>query len=107
MCAKLDVGHVINNAYGVQAAPLCKAVSQAWRRGRVDAVVQSTDKNFLVPVGGAVVTSGRDNTKIVDAVRKSYPGRASISPVLDLLITLLSMGVEVGVWHRRTSNVER
>lgn len=23
--------------------------------GRVDAVVQSTDKNFLVPVGGAVV----------------------------------------------------
>ena len=23
--------------------------------GRVDAIVQSTDKNFLVPVGGAVV----------------------------------------------------
>lgn len=25
--------------------------------GRVDAVVQSTDKNFLVPVGGAIVSS--------------------------------------------------
>ena len=58
----------------------------------MDAVVQSTDKNFMVPVGGAVVCSGKGNTEIVDAVRKSYPGRASISPVLDLLITLLSMG---------------
>lgn len=25
--------------------------------GRVDAVVQSTDKNFMVPVGGAVVSA--------------------------------------------------
>jgi O-phospho-L-seryl-tRNASec:L-selenocysteinyl-tRNA synthase len=31
-------------------------------------------------------------------VRKNYPGRASISPALDLLITLLSMGVEG--WRR-------
>ena len=23
LCSKLDVGHIINNAYGVQAAPLC------------------------------------------------------------------------------------
>jgi len=30
--------------------------------------VQSTDKNFLVPVGGAVVTSGEGNTAVVDAV---------------------------------------
>lgn len=104
LCSKLDVGHIINNAYGVQAAPLCKAVSQAWRRGRVDAVVQSTDKNFLVPVGGAVIVSGEGNTKIVDAVRKSYPGRASISPVLDLLITLLSMGAEG--WKRALTDRE-
>lgn len=94
MCSALDVGHVINNAYGIQAAQLCKEVTRAWRRGRVDAVVQSTDKNFMVPVGGAVVCSGKDNTSVVDAVRKSYPGRASISPVLDLLITLLSMGAD-------------
>jgi O-phospho-L-seryl-tRNASec:L-selenocysteinyl-tRNA synthase len=66
----------------------------------VDAVVASTDKNFMVPVGGAVVTSGKGNTAVVDAVRRGYPGRASISPILDLLITLLSMGVEVGGWSR-------
>jgi O-phospho-L-seryl-tRNASec:L-selenocysteinyl-tRNA synthase len=94
MCSALDVGHVINNAYGIQAAQLCKEVTRAWRRGRVDAVVQSTDKNFMVPVGGAVVCSGKEHTSVVDAVRKSYPGRASISPVLDLLITLLSMGAD-------------
>lgn len=104
LCDKLRVGHIINNAYGVQAAPLCKAVSQAWRRGRVDAVVQSTDKNFLVPVGGAVVTSGAGNTKVVDAVRMSYPGRASMSPILDLLITLLSMGAEG--WKRALTDRE-
>ena len=53
MCAELDVGHVVNNAYGVQSRSLCALVTKAWRRGRVDGVVQSTDKNFLVPVGGA------------------------------------------------------
>jgi O-phospho-L-seryl-tRNASec:L-selenocysteinyl-tRNA synthase len=67
-------------------------IAKAWRRGRVDAVVQSTDKNFMVPVGGAVVTSGRENTRVVEEVRKAYPGRASIAPVLDLFITLLGMG---------------
>ena len=60
----------------------------------MDAVVQSTDKNFMVPVGGAVVTSGASDTSTVDAVRKSYPGRASASPVVDLLVTLLSMGAD-------------
>ncbi len=32
-------------------------LSAACRRGRVDAIVQSTDKNFMVPVGGAVVAA--------------------------------------------------
>lgn len=31
---------------------------QAIRTGRVDAFVQSMDKNFLTPVGGAVIASG-------------------------------------------------
>ncbi|CAM9683354.1 unnamed protein product [Ectocarpus sp. 8 AP-2014] len=66
--------------------------------GRVDAVVQSTDKNFLVPVGGAVVC-GPDATFIEQArVGKSYAGRASSGPCLDLFITLLSMGEEG--WRR-------
>lgn len=92
MCAELDVGHVVNNAYGVQSRRLCALVTKAWRVGRVDGVVQSTDKNFLVPVGGAVVVSPAKNGALTDAVRKNYPGRASIAPALDVLITLLSLG---------------
>jgi hypothetical protein len=56
-------------------------------------VVQSTDKNFMVPVGGAIVWS--PNKKFIDNLSSTYPGRANINPILDLFITLLSMG-EVG-----------
>lgn len=38
----------------------------------MDAFVQSTDKNFMVPVGGAVV-AGFDE-KFIDAVSRAYPG---------------------------------
>ena len=96
MCAELDVGHVVNNAYGVQSRSLCALVTKAWRRGRVDGVVQSTDKNFLVPVGGAVLVSPARDPALTDAVRKTYPGRASIAPSLDALITLLSLGAAGG-----------
>jgi O-phospho-L-seryl-tRNASec:L-selenocysteinyl-tRNA synthase len=86
------VGHIINNAYGVQSAAICAAVTAAWRRGRVDAVVQSTDKNFMVPVGGAVVAAGQRDPSLVHHLNHSYPGRASIAPLLDLLLTLLHLG---------------
>lgn len=33
------------------------ALTAACWRGRVDAIVQSTDKNFMVPVGGAVISA--------------------------------------------------
>ncbi len=42
-----------------------------------------------VPVGGAVVAA--PDPRIVTAVSKLYPGRASVAPVLDLFITLLSL----------------
>lgn len=76
----------------LQASRLCKQISRAWRRGRVDAVVQSTDKNFMVPVGGAIVAAGPGQGSFVDRVNAAYPGRASGSPMLDLLITLLHWG---------------
>jgi O-phospho-L-seryl-tRNASec:L-selenocysteinyl-tRNA synthase len=57
---------------------------------RVDAWVSSTDKNFLVPVGGAIV--GSPDASFVEAVSRAYPGRASVAPILDLFITFLSMG---------------
>ena len=48
---KFDVHHVINNAYGLQCAKTSKLINRACVVGRVDAIVCSTDKNFLVPVG--------------------------------------------------------
>lgn len=47
-------------------------IQEATRVGRVDAFVQSTDKNFLVPVGGAIVASS--NPDFVKKVAQTYPG---------------------------------
>lgn len=90
LCAAHAVGHVINNAYGLQCALITKLITRACRIGRVDAIVQSTDKNFMVPVGGAVVAS--PSAAFLKQISSCYPGRASIAPVLDLFITLLSIG---------------
>jgi len=51
LCQQADVHHVINNAYGLQCAKTCKLINRACVVGRVDGIVCSTDKNFLVPVG--------------------------------------------------------
>jgi len=50
------------------------------REGRVDVCIQSTDKNLLVPVGGAIVAS--DDDTIIARICKTYPGRASSAPLL-------------------------
>eukprot|EP00537_Pseudo-nitzschia_pungens_P006000 CAMPEP_0172362874 /NCGR_PEP_ID=MMETSP1060-20121228/6383_1 /TAXON_ID=37318 /ORGANISM="Pseudo-nitzschia pungens, Strain cf. cingulata" /LENGTH=511 /DNA_ID=CAMNT_0013085481 /DNA_START=37 /DNA_END=1569 /DNA_ORIENTATION=- len=91
LCKASDVYHVINNAYGLQCAKTSKLINRACVVGRVDAIVCSTDKNFLVPVGGAIIVS--PNKKIIGDVGKVYAGRASSSPIVDLFITLLSMGM--------------
>ena len=44
----------------------------------------------MVPVGGAIIACF--DKSITDNISKLYPGRASASQSLDLLITLLSMG---------------
>ena len=92
LCAQHNVPHIINNAYGVQAKLSCELItkvtaaqiaqcaqlasrrsSQAARRGRVDAYIQSTDKNFLVPVGGAIIAGFEE--KFITAVGQLYPGQ--------------------------------
>lgn len=89
VCHAHEIAHVINNAYGVQSSKCMHLVSEAMRLGRVDAVVQSLDKNFLVPVGGAIVASS--SAEFVASVSRLYPGRASITPTLDFFITMLQM----------------
>ncbi len=66
LCARFGVAHVVNNAYGLQSSSTCSLLNNAVRRGaRIDAVIASMDKNFMVPVGGAIVI-GFNNNKTTD-----------------------------------------
>lgn len=75
----------------LQSTRCMHLIQEASRKGRVDAFVQSTDKNFLVPVGGAII--GSFDKSLLDRISKMYPGRASASSVMDVMITLLSLGM--------------
>lgn len=86
------IPHIINNAYGVQSREIMKLVRSAIDAGRVDAVIQSTDKNFLTPVGGAIVAS--PNEKFIDYVSGIYAGRATAAPIVQFLAAILSIGLE-------------
>ncbi|KAL7464084.1 hypothetical protein ACHAXS_004420 [Conticribra weissflogii] len=88
----IGVSHVVNHAYGLQCPTTNKLLNRACTIGLVDAIICSTDKNFLVPVGGALIIS--PNESVIDSISKNYPGRASASPMVDLFITLLSMGLD-------------
>ncbi|XP_069712326.1 O-phosphoseryl-tRNA(Sec) selenium transferase isoform X2 [Phaenicophaeus curvirostris] len=90
ICANYDIPHIVNNAYGVQSSKCMHLIQQGARVGRIDAFVQSLDKNFMVPVGGAIIAGF--NESFIQEISKMYPGRASASPSLDVLITLLSLG---------------
>eukprot|EP00656_Telonema_subtile_P025845 TRINITY_DN2787_c0_g1_i3.p1 TRINITY_DN2787_c0_g1~~TRINITY_DN2787_c0_g1_i3.p1 ORF type:complete len:372 (+),score=93.02 TRINITY_DN2787_c0_g1_i3:375-1490(+) len=94
MCKQADIGHLVNNAYGVQTASTTQLITNAIRKGRVDVVVQSTDKNFMVPVGGAVLAAPSSDSSLLNEISSAYPGRASMAPVMDLFITFLSMGAQ-------------
>lgn len=89
LCKKYGIPHILNNAYGIQCPPYLELIEKAYKR-RVDLFVSSTDKNFMVPVGGCII-SGFD-TKLVNEVGKMYPGRGSGTPSTDVFITLLNIG---------------
>jgi len=82
--------HVVNNAYGLQCKKTIDMLNKANKSNLVDIVVQSTDKNFMVPVGGSLIYSTDKN--IIKDVSENYPGRASANCVLDMFITLTNMG---------------
>ena len=94
LCKEFDVFHMVNNAYGLQCSRIASDLAATLKKGRLDVLVSSTDKNFMVPVGGSIVYSPHKK-QIVDKVSKMYPGRASAAPIIDLFVTLLSMGETV------------
>jgi len=83
--------HVIINAYGVQSPEWMKLIRAAIDAGRVDAIIQSTDKNFLTPVGGALIASPIKES--IEKISQAYAGRASATPVVNFLISMLSLGI--------------
>lgn len=89
---KFNVFHVINNAYGIQSREIMRMLRGAIDAGRIDAMVQSTDKNFLTPVGGCIVSSPSED--FLDSVSEAYPGRASAAPIVQFLAAILSLGVQ-------------
>jgi O-phospho-L-seryl-tRNASec:L-selenocysteinyl-tRNA synthase len=97
------VPHIINNAYGVQSREIMKLVRSAIDAGRVDAVIQSTDKNFLTPVGGAIVAS--PNEEFLNYVSGTYAGRATAAPIVQFLAAILSIGLK-GYENLRTQQEE-
>ena len=92
LCSDQDVPFVINNAYGVQSQDIMAKIRSAIDAGRVDAVIQSSDKNFLAPVGGSIVVSPKP--EVIEWTSDSYAGRASAAPVIQTLAALLSLGHE-------------
>lgn len=90
LCDKFNIPHLVNNAYGLQSTYYAHQIEQATRSGRVDLFIQSTDKNLMVPVGGAIIASS--NCETINNVAKFYPGRASSSQSLDVFMTVLSLG---------------
>ena len=91
LCADLDLPHVINNSYGIQNEFYLKRLRGAMDAGRIDYIVQSTDKNFLTPVGGAVIaSSSKDNIKNAS---ETYAGRASAQPLVQFMAATLRMGL--------------
>ncbi|MCK5389701.1 MAG: O-phosphoseryl-tRNA(Sec) selenium transferase [Candidatus Thorarchaeota archaeon] len=92
LCSDHDIPFVINNAYGVQSQDIMKQIRSAIDAGRVDAVIQSSDKNFLAPIGGSIVVS--QNPEIIKWTADTYAGRATAAPVIQTLAALLALGHE-------------
>lgn len=97
VCKEKSINHVINSAYGLQCSKISSDLVEASKKGTVDVIISSTDKNFMVPVGGSIIYSPhpaktKDGVGIIQKINKFYPGRASGGPIVDLFITYLQMG---------------
>ena len=92
---------LVNNAYGIQSSKCMSILEEAGRldKGRrVDAFVQSTDKNLMVPVGGSII-AGFDEY-FVKKVSATYPGRHLLKSFHILIIEKVQ-----GRTFRRQNNI--
>ncbi|MBD3227474.1 MAG: O-phosphoseryl-tRNA(Sec) selenium transferase [Candidatus Lokiarchaeota archaeon] len=85
-----NIPHIINNAYGAQNVFYMKKIQGAIDAGRVDGIIQSTDKNFLTPVGGAIISSPNEN--LIERVAEKYAGRANAAPIVQFVAAVLTLG---------------
>ncbi|KHJ91051.1 O-phosphoseryl-tRNA(Sec) selenium transferase [Oesophagostomum dentatum] len=92
ICQMHNVPHLVNNAYGLQSEECVRRLVAGRAAGRIDAFVQSLDKNFQVPVGGAIIATFKQSAIL--PIAQFYPGRGSCVPSRDLVLTLLSQGVK-------------
>lgn len=53
LAKKYGIYHLVNNAYGIWCSKIANFIKEGMRQGECTVVIQSTDKNFMVPVGGA------------------------------------------------------
>ncbi|VDN97290.1 unnamed protein product [Rodentolepis nana] len=111
LCRKYgNIPHLVNNAYGVQSKRCMGLIECAWTEVKsthsegnstqspsppLDLLyVQSTDKNLMIPVGGAIIAGFSKD--LIKEIAESYPGkcagRASGTPSLDVFATLLHLG---------------
>ncbi|KAK6013170.1 putative O-phosphoseryl-tRNA(Sec) selenium transferase, partial [Ostertagia ostertagi] len=90
ICQLHQVPHLVNNAYGLQSEECIRRLNAGRVAGRIDAFVQSLDKNFQVPVGGAIIAVFKQSA--IKTIAQFYPGRASCVPSRDLVLTLLHQG---------------
>ena len=91
LAKKYKTFHLVNNAYGLQCQKTIDLLNKASKENLIDLVVQSTDKNFLVPVGGSIIFS--KNKKNIIGISQNYPGRASANAIIDLFLSFLNLGV--------------
>ena len=104
IAAKHGIAHIVNAAYGGTSARACNLLNRAVDAGgRIDAVVMSLDKNFMVPVGGAIIFGPEKES--IEMIARRYAGRAGISHVIDLFVTLIGLGRK-GVLEMKTERIK-
>jgi len=59
LAKKYGLYHVVNNAYGIWCTKIAHQIKQGIEKGECSVVVQSMDKNFMVPVGGSIIFTNK------------------------------------------------